>query len=245
MTSRDVRILLMNQERVTGNPISLIFPRSSSPDELLTVLKDVQTFFSKWPAMPEIFVPFLPPPAATANTLNRLPAKGLQLLNNAGLGYGAAVKEGIKRSKSDFAFVLDLPLEFPLADVFQSWVEFESKPEVDIIVGSRRLPESALMREPQRWYWKIDSWLNSRLHQHVGSPVQDITTSFYGFRIDRIRYLSDEVRDTGYSYTARLVRKAQQDRMGISEKAAHWNPNLNGFGRFAKDQWNLFKMTWV
>jgi len=242
---RDVRILLMNQERVTGNPISLIFPRSSSPDELLTILMDVQQFFSKWPAMPEIFVPFLPPPAATANTLNRMPAKGLQLLNNAGLGYGAAVREGLKRSKAEFSFVLDLPLEFPLADVFQAWMEFESRPEVDIVVGSRRHPQASLMRDPRKWQWKWDSWLNDRIHQHVGSSVADSTTSFYGYRIDRVKPLSEEIRDNGFSFAARLIKKAEQDRLKISEKPVHWNPTPDSLSRYARDQWNLLKMTFV
>lgn len=235
----------MNQDRVTGNPLSLIFPRSSSPDELLTILTDVQQFFSKWPAMPEVFVPFLPPPAATANTLKCLPAKSLQLLNNAGLGYGAAVREGLKRSKSEFCFVLDLPLEYPLADVFQAWMEFESKPDVDIVVGSRRLPQSALMRAPRKWEWRWDSWLNDRLHQHVGSSVADMTTSFYAFRVDRVRPISEFVRDNGFSFGARLVQRAEQDRLKISEKPVHWNPSRDSLSRFAKDQWNLFKMTFV
>jgi hypothetical protein len=235
----------MNQERVTGNPISLIFPRSSSPDELLTILTDVEQFFSKWPAMPEVFVPFLPPPAATSNTLNRLPAKNLLLLNNAGLGYGAAVREGIKRSKAEFTFVLDLPLEYPLADVFQGWMEFESKPEVDVVVGSRRLAQSALLKTPARWQWRWDSWLNDRLHQHVGSSVADMTTSFYGFRVDRVKPISEFIRDNGYSFSARLLQKAEQDRLKVSEKPVHWNPTRDSLARFFRDQWSLFKMTFV
>jgi hypothetical protein len=235
----------MNQERVTGNPLSLIFPRSSSPDELLTTLTDVQQFFSKWPAMPEIFVPFLPPPAATANTLKCLPAKSLQLLNNAGLGYGAAVREAIKRSKAEFSFVLDLPLEFPLADVFQAWMEFESRPDVDIVVGSRRMAQSSLIRQPGKLGWRWDSWLNDRLHQHVGSSVTDMTTSFYAFRNDRIRPLSEFVRDNGFSFGARLVQRAEQDRLKISEKPGHWNPSRASLSRYTKDQWALIKMTFV
>lgn len=228
----------MKLESVTANPISLIFPRSSSTDELLAVLHDVQQFFTKWPAPPEIFVPFLP-------SKTRFPIKGLQLLNNAGLGYGAAIKEGIKRSKADFSFILDLPLEYPLADVFQAWMEFESRPEIDIVVGSRRLPESSHLKAPSGWYWKVDSWLNERLHQHVGSPVKDITTSFYGFRNDAVRPLVDEVRDSGYSFSARLVGRAGRDRMGISEKPAHWNPAGGGWARATLDQWNLFKMALI
>jgi glycosyltransferase involved in cell wall biosynthesis len=235
----------MNQERVTGNPISLIFPRSSSPDELLTILMDVQQFFSKWPSMPEIFVPFLPPPAATANTLTRLPPKGLQLLNNAGLGFGAAVREGIKRSKADFSFVLDLPLEFPLADVFQAWMEFESRPEIDIVVGSRRLPKSARLKEPKPWAWRWDSWLNDRMHQHVGSDIVDMTTSFYAYRNERVKPLSEEIRENGFSFAARLMKKAEQDRLKISEKPVHWNPTPDSLPRFARDQWSLLKMTFV
>jgi hypothetical protein len=229
----------MKLDGVTGNPISLIFPRSSSTEELRAILNDVQQFFSKWPELPEIFVPFLPPKFKFANN------KGLQLLNNAGLGYGAAIKEGIKRSKNDFSFVLDLPLEFPLADVFQAWMEFESRPGVDIVVGSRRLPESAHLRPPSRWYWKVDSWTHSRLHKHVGHPVKDISTSFYGFRNDRVRPLADEIRDTGFAFTARLVRRAQLEGLGISEKAAHWNPAPSGWARNTRDQWHLLKMALV
>lgn len=228
----------MNTEGVTGNPISLIFPRSSSVDELLTVLMDVQAFFSKWPAPPEIFVPFLPPKS-------RYSSKGLQLLNNAGLGYGAAVKEGLKRCKTDFSFVLDLPLEFPLADVFKSWVEFESHPEVDIVVGSRRLVDSSVMAEPPRWFWRFDSWLNDRLHTTVGSPVQDITTSFYGYRTERVRALSEEVREHGYSFAAKLITRAQQGRLGITEKPANWNPRRDSWSRIARDQWSLLKLSFV
>jgi hypothetical protein len=225
----------MNAQAVTGNPISLIFPRSSSTEELLTVLMDVQQFFTKWPAPPEIFVPFLPPKPAQN--------KHLLLLNNAGLGYGAAVKEALKRSKADFCFVLDLPLEFPLADVFQAWMEFETQPDVDIVIGSRRLPQSSNLRPPPRWYWKLDSWLNERLHQRFGSSVQDNTTSFYGFRNEKIRPIADEIRDSGYSFAARVVRRAQFERLRVVEKPAHWNPAFDGWTRTAMDQWNLFKMS--
>ena len=235
MTSRAVRILNMNAPSVTGNPISLIFPRSSSTEELLTVLMDVQQFFSKWPAPPEIFVPFLPPKT-------RFPNKNLQLLNNAGLGYGAAVKEALKRSKTDFCFVLDLPLEFPLADVFQAWMEFESRGDVDIVVGSRRLPQSANLREPPRWFWKLDTWLNERLHQRFGSDVQDYTTSFYGFRNERVRPIAEEIHDSGYSFAARVARRARFERLGVVEKPAHWNPAIDGWTRAALDQWHLLKL---
>lgn len=228
----------MKLEGVTGNPISLIFPRSSSTEELVAALGDVQQFFKKWPAPPELYVPFLPPKSKISN-------KDLLLLNNAGFGYGAAVKEGIKRSTTDFSFVLDLPLEYPLADVFQSWMEFESRPDVDIVVGSRRLPESSSIRPPPRWFWKVDSWLNERLNRGFASPVKDMTTSFYGFRNDRVRPLAEEIRDSGYSFSARLVRKALVAKLGISEKPAHWNPVDAGWTRSTLDRWHLLKMAIV
>lgn len=230
--------MAQNLSQVTANPISLIFPRSSSSDELVAILLDVEQFFRKWPTMPEIYVPFLP-------NRSEYSGKGLRLLNNAGLGYGAAVKEALKKSRTDFSFVLDLPLEFPLADVFKSWMEFESRPEIDIIVGSRRHPESSHMREPPKWYWKVDSWLNDRLHQKTGANIQDLTTSFYGFRNEKIRGLADDIRDPSYCFAPRLIQRAQKSRIGIAEQPAHWNPCPREFWKRPGDQWNLLKMTFL
>jgi hypothetical protein len=230
--------MAQNIQSVTGNPISLIFPRCSSTDDLQSVLTDVHQFFSKWPTLPEIFVPFLP-----LNT--KFLRKDLQLLSNAGLGYGAAVKEGVKKSKADFSFVLDLPLEYPFADVFNSWMEFESNPDIDIVVGSRRLPESSRLSEPPGLYWKIDSWLNDRLHQTSEFSIRDVTGSFYCFRNKKVRVLTDDIYDTGYSFSARLVRKAQQNRLRVVEKPAHWNPSRDIWKRGTLDHWNLFKMTFM
>jgi hypothetical protein len=230
-----------NTGGVTANPISLIFPRSASSDELVAILRDVEQFFKKWPSMPEIYVPFLPDRKQFP-----LQWKALHLLNNAGLGYGAAVKEALKKTRTDFSFVLDVPLEYPLADVFKAWMEFESHPETDIIVGSRRLPESSRLREPPRWYWKVDSWLNDRLHQRTGINVHDLTTSFYGFRNSKVRSLAEDVRDVSYCFAPRLIQLAQKSRFGITEHPAHWNPNPREiWNRFPGDQWNLLKMSFL
>lgn len=220
------------------NPIALIFPRAFDSEELVTTLIDVEQFFSKWPSLPELFVPFLPPKNHYARKQN------LQLLNNAGLGFGAAIKEAVKKTRADFCFVLDLPLEFPLADVFHSWLEFESQSHLDIVIGSRRLPESSRLREPPRWFWKFDNWINDRLGQKMGLPMKDLTTSFYGFRVQKLRRLVDEVSDPSFCFAPRLIQKARTARLGISEMPMHWNPSMKEiWSRAPLDQWHLLKLS--
>lgn len=222
---------------VTSNPISLIFPRCTRKEELVPVLKDVRQFFSKWPSPPEVFVPFLPQEYMALR-------KDFILINDSELGFGAAVREALMRSRSEYCFVLDLPLEFPLADVFNAWMEFESSNDIDIVIGSRRHAGSQHLAEPRPWHWKLDSWVNQKLHAKLKLPLQDITTSFFGFRARTVKPLITDVRERSRSYVVPLLKRAQEKDLKIVERPTHWHPDHRQWSRICGDEWKLFRSAW-
>src|SRR6187431_941081 len=66
--------------------------------------------------------------------------------NGPQLGKGHAVRSGMLRARGDIVFYMDADLSVPLAEVLAFLRHFETKPEVDVLVGNRQHSQSRITR---------------------------------------------------------------------------------------------------
>lgn len=121
---------------------------------------------------------------------------GVRCLKNPyNLGYGAALKRGIKEAKGEYVLIIDADGSYPVDQIPRL---LEHMREYDMVVGSRDRMNVPLARKPAKW-------LIRRIVNFVsGRPVPDENSGMRVFRRDMAMQFFNLYPD-GYSFTITIT----------------------------------------
>jgi glycosyltransferase involved in cell wall biosynthesis len=112
-------------------------------------------------------------------------------------GYGASLKDGLRRATSDFILIADADGTYPLEDIPKIMAE---APGYDMVVGARTgdVVEVPLVRRPAKW-------IITRLAEYLSrQSIPDLNSGFRVFRKDvAARFLS--LYPDGFSFTTTIT----------------------------------------
>src|SRR5882724_7370394 len=222
--------------------LSLFFPCHNEEANVEAVIKDALRVAAKVASRYEVIIVDDGSTDHTAEISQRYAATGLPVKtvrHEHCMGYGAAVRSGIKAAQSPWVFFSDGDRQFNL-DELPRLVDLTSQAE--LITGYR-------LKRADPWYRKVNSRLyEAALHWFLDLPIRDVNCAFKLFRSDVFDHLS--LKCTGALINAEIFSKARRSGYRIAAVGVSHKPRTAGKATGAqlrvifkamKEFWSLWK----
>jgi glycosyltransferase involved in cell wall biosynthesis len=140
--------------------------------------------------------------------------------NKLNKGYGGAIKEGIKRARTDYVITIDADGQHSLDDVLKLF-EIAKEKDADMIVGNRNINSSGLYRQ-------FGKWLLRRFAKSlIKVPIEDLNSGMKLYKSDLAKkYLPLCSNSMAYSDMIALIFISQ--RHSVIETPISIAPRENG-----------------
>lgn len=206
--------------------LSLVIPAFNEERRLPNTLQTVQRYLAirRFPA--EVLVVVEPSSDATLQVAEaarrNFPALRV-IANSVHRGKGHAVRTGMLEARGQLIFFTDADLSTPLSDLEAALEIFEKEPPVDVIVGSRRHPDSQIVRR-QSWIREGMGQMFNRIVRLVaGVDLEDTQCGFKGFRQTAAREIFSRQRINGFSFDVEVLLLARAMGFLVREMPVHWS----------------------
>lgn len=135
-------------------------------------------------------------------------------------GKGAAVREGVLRSKGDYVFFLDADLSTPLEEVERFLPLLEEG--ADFVLGNRKARESQVLKRQPKWREMLGRAFTLFARVLLAPPIQDFTCGFKGFRREAAHAVFERSTLDGWAFDAELVVIARCLGYRIEQRPVTW-----------------------
>jgi len=132
-------------------------------------------------------------------------------------GKGAAIREGVRRSRGERVLLSDADLSTPI----EEWRRLRAE-GVPIAIGSRAVDE-ATVRRKQAWYRRTLGKIFNRIVQALSVPgIRDTQCGFKLFDGDVARDLFAQARIDRFAFDVEILALAQERGIAIAEVPVLW-----------------------
>jgi dolichyl-phosphate beta-glucosyltransferase len=138
-------------------------------------------------------------------------------------GKGFNVRQGILAARGECILFMDADLSVPLHFIGRFLEEFSKRPDLDVLIASRRHSESYVpIPQPliRRLGGQTISWIVQAL---AVSPWPDTQCGFKAFRQAAARQIFSRAILDGFSFDLEVLALAEKMRMTIDEYPVEWN----------------------
>lgn len=144
------------------------------------------------------------------------------IANEVQRGKGFAVRTGMNLARGEIVFFMDADLSTPLAEVFQFMAEFQRRPEVDILIGSRAEAKSQILRK-QTWVRETMGRCFNRLILAVGvSGLRDTQCGFKAFRRRCVAPIFSRQKLDGFAFDVEVLLLAEKLGFKVAAVPVRW-----------------------
>jgi dolichyl-phosphate beta-glucosyltransferase len=152
-------------------------------------------------------------------------------------GKGAAVREGLARSRARRVLFTDADLSTPLEEL--DAMDRALADGADVVIASRALRESRLEIR-QAWYREqMGKAFNRFVRLLTGIPFRDTQCGFKLLRGEEARALAAEMREDGFSFDVELILLARRRGLAVHELPVRWRNDAGSRVSAVRDSWAM------
>ncbi|MFC2023602.1 glycosyltransferase [Chloroflexota bacterium] len=221
--------------------LTVVIPALNTAENLSKLLPEVCGALSDLVESFEVVVVCGP---STDGTERVAAAHGANVLQQVGIGYGAALEEGFRAASGKYILTLDADLAHDPAFIEGLW---HSRHEADLVISSRYVDKGGT---DAGWYWRSLSYgLNRFLKGVLNIDVTDLSSGFRLYRADVVKEMSIARRDSAalveivvkaYAMGWRVLEVPFQYRQSRHEQSQAQTFRFGiGFLRTAYHMWRL------
>jgi dolichyl-phosphate beta-glucosyltransferase len=229
--------------------LSIVIPAFNEAKRLPPSLRDIISFFSKFPAPYEVLVIV---EKSTDNTV-QLAEAAVQghpqfkiIDNQVKKGKGYAVRSGMLKARGQFQFFMDADLSTPLAEVVHFLGLFESHPDVDVFIGSRKHPETQILKKQNPLRQKMGETFNKLVMGMALKGFRDTQCGFKAFRRKASQEIFPRATLNGFSFDVELLLLAMAMGFKVREVPIKWVNSPESKVHIVKDSlhmlWDIMKV---
>ncbi|MDX2081419.1 MAG: glycosyltransferase family 2 protein [Terrimicrobiaceae bacterium] len=201
-------------------PVSIVIP---AKDEAVRLPPSIRAIRAAFPSEPWEFLIVVEKSSDGTADLARDAAGGdprfLIQENPIARGKGYAVRTGMLRARGDWVFFMDADLSVPLACVG----EFLASREIaDVLIGSRRHPETQLLRRQPFLREASGRFFNMSLRFLGVTRLLDTQCGFKAFRREAAREIFSRVEQDGFGFDVEVVVLADILGYRMLERPVRW-----------------------
>ena len=165
--------------------------------------------------------------------------------NGPHLGKGSAVRAGMLRARGEIVFFMDADLSTPLAEVSKFLAYFGAHPEVDVLIGNRRHPESHIGRHQGTLRRYLSPWFNRMVRgaglMPGGSWPEDTQCGFKAFRARAAREIFRRQQLNGFSFDVEVLALAAALGFRVEDLPVEWYDADATRLRLLRDGWTMVR----
>jgi dolichyl-phosphate beta-glucosyltransferase len=210
-----------------SNPIafSLVIPAYNEEQRLPASLRDIKTFFQAAGPSYEVLVMVERSSdqtlVAAQNEVADTPQ--IQVIDNlVHRGKGFAVRSGMLRAKGEIVFFMDADLSTPLAEVLAFLAHFSENPEVDVVIGSRALAKSQVLKRQNILRQTLGRGFNFFVQTIAVSGITDTQCGFKAFRKTPAQEIFSRQKIDGFAFDVEVLILAQKLGYKIDVRPVKW-----------------------
>jgi dolichyl-phosphate beta-glucosyltransferase len=201
--------------------LSIVLPAFNEAARIGKTLERIGAWAARREPRPEIIVVDDGSSDATAAVVEAHAASGVRLVRlDRNLGKGAALRAGVLASRGEHVLLCDADLSTPIEEVDRLTLSLR---EADLVLGSRDLPDSRVVRH-QPWPRELSGKLFNLAIRALG--VRGFRDTQCGFKLLRgavARRLFAQLTVERFAYDVELVWLAQRAGDRIVEVGVEWH----------------------
>jgi dolichyl-phosphate beta-glucosyltransferase len=160
-------------------------------------------------------------------------------------GKGYAVRCGMREARGRISFFMDADLSTPLCEIGRFIEVFQQKPKVQMLIGSRALAQSRIVRQ-QNWIrQRMGQIFNLLMRRITGLPFRDTQCGFKAFRAAARETLFAEQRLEGFAFDVEVLLLARRHGFGVEEVAVEWANAEGSKVHIIRDSWRMLRDAWA
>lgn len=206
--------------------LTLVIPAFNEASRLPQTLTELTRHCAAWDFAYEIVVVVEPSSDGTLDLVEKAAGSFPELRvigNRVHRGKGFAVRTGMLAGRGEMLFFTDADLSTPLADLDRALTLFRANPEIDLIVGSRKHPDSKILQHQSRLRELMGNTFNRIVRRLAGFKFLDTQCGFKGFRAHVAREIFARQQIDGFSFDVEVLLLAQALGFRILEIPVHWS----------------------
>lgn len=163
----------------------------------------------------------------TVNVLKDMLASDLRIITVTKSGKGTSVKEGVLSADYEYVFFMDADLSTDVNEITKFVNIFKKEQDVDIIIGSRYLPDGSVIIQPpfRNFVGKTFSLLKSKM---LSINFYDSQCGFKAFRRDIGKKIFSKSIIKGFSFDVELLYIALLNNIKVKEVSVEWRHKPGG-----------------
>jgi len=198
--------------------LSIVIPAYNEADRLPETLRRIAAYFQNDSRTFEIIVVDDGSTDATVQLAEQAPIPVRVIRQPKNMGKGAAVRTGMAAAQGEWRYLCDADLSTPIEDLEKLW---SRRAEADIILGSRRMPGSQVMKHQSRLK-EIFGQLGNLLIQLLVAPgIHDTRCGFKLFSA-RTKKVFQVQRLNNFSYDDEIIFIARHHHLRVLEVPVRW-----------------------
>jgi dolichyl-phosphate beta-glucosyltransferase len=206
--------------------LSLVIPAYNEERRLPVSLRDIQTFFGKFPESAiEILVIIEKSSDRTLEFARAAVAGDPRFVivdNQVHRGKGFAVKTGMLKARGELVFFMDADLSTPLSEVFKFIAHFGEHPETSVVIGSRRDRRSEIVKRQNLFRQSLGRIFNYFVKVFGVRGIKDTQCGFKAFRFETAQRVFTLQKLNGFAFDVEVLMLATELKSKIDVLPVVW-----------------------
>lgn len=225
--------------------LSVIIPAYNEAARLGSSLDTIRQYAALRTGRVEVLVVDDGSSDATADLVRDYPAGDLHLrllVNEHNRGKGYSVRRGMLEAAGDELLMYDADGATPIGEVDK--LRSEMTPEVQVVIGSRAMPESVINPPPtfKRQLMRTTfAFIRGRL---MLPDIRDTQCGFKLFARDAARHIFSLAQDDGFAFDCEVLALARHLGYQIREVGVDWHHCENSTIRPIRDSIHMVRALW-
>lgn len=214
--------------------IAIVIPAYNEEKRIGRTISEIRSYLKSKKYTYEIIVVDDGSTDGTLTVLKDMLASDLRIITITKSGKGTAVKEGMLSADYGFVFFMDADLSTGVEEITGFINIFQKEKDVDIIIGSRYLPDNSVIIQPlfRNFVGKTFSFVKSKL---LGINFYDSQCGFKAFRLDAVKKIFPKSVIRGFSFDVELLYIALLNGIKVKEVSVEWHHKPGGHVNIAAD----------
>ena len=154
-------------------------------------------------------------------------------------GKGYAVRKGMLRARGEIAFFMDADLSTPLPEMERFLTRFATPPQVDVLVGNRRHPQSAILKRQAFIRRKMGQTFNALLRTIGGIQLADTQCGFKAFRRDAREAIFSHQTIDGFAFDVEVLMLVGRLGFVVEDMPVQWSNADGSKVRMVRDSFRM------
>lgn len=160
-------------------------------------------------------------------------------------GKGYAVHCGMMRARGEIVFFMDADLSTPLNEVRNFLDYFQAHPQCDILIGSRGLPESRVVRSQSSTRKSMGQSFNKIVQAMGLTGFRDTQCGFKAFRSSVVHEIFSRQTIFGFAFDVEILFIAQKLGYSVHDQAVEWCNDEDSKVHIVRDSMKMLKDLFV